>query len=89
MSDGMNTQNRWYNTQAPIDARQQTTCNNAKAAGITMYTVHVNTDGDPTSTLLQQCATDSGKFFLVTSAGQISTIFKQIGTDLAKLRVAK
>jgi Flp pilus assembly protein TadG len=89
MSDGMNTQNRWYNTQALIDARQQTTCNNAKAAGITMYTVHVNTDGDPTSTLLQQCATDSGKFFLVTSAGQISTIFKQIGTDLAKLRVAK
>jgi Flp pilus assembly protein TadG len=89
LTDGLNTQNRWYTSQSSIDARQQMTCNNAKAAGITLYTIQVNTDGDPTSTLLQQCATDSGKFFLVTSASQIGTIFNQIGTNLAKLRVAK
>ena len=32
------------------------TCNNIKAAGITLYTMQVNTGGDPTSTLLQNCA---------------------------------
>jgi Flp pilus assembly protein TadG len=89
LSDGLNTQNRWYTSHASIDARQQMTCNNAKAAGVTIYSIQVNTSGDPTSSVLQQCATDSGKFFVVTSAGQINTIFNQIGTNLSKLRVAK
>ena len=51
--------------------------------------VQVNTGGDPTSTLLQNCATDSSKFFLLTSASQIVTTFNQIGTVLSQLRVAK
>ena len=42
--------------------------------------MQVNTGGDPTSTLLQDCATDASKFFLLTSAGQIVTTFGQIGT---------
>ena len=50
LSDGLNTQDRWYTTASSIDARQQKTCDNIKAAGITIYTVQVNTGGDPTST---------------------------------------
>ena len=50
---------------------QATTCANVKAAGITLYTVQVNTGGDPTSTLLKNCATDPSKFFLLTSANQM------------------
>ena len=60
-----------------------------KAVGITLYTVQVNTYGDPTSTLLQNCASDSSKFFLLTSPSQIVTTFQQIGTALSNLRVAK
>jgi Flp pilus assembly protein TadG len=89
LTDGLNTQDRWYTNQSSIDARQQLTCNNIKAAGITLYTIQVNTDGDPTSTLLQNCATDSSKFFLLTSASQIVTTFNTIGTNLSKLRIAK
>ena len=89
LTDGLNTQNRWYTSQNSIDARQQLTCANIKAAGITLYTIQVNTDGDPTSTLLQNCATDSSKFFLLTSASQIVTTFNTIGTNLSKLRISK
>jgi Flp pilus assembly protein TadG len=88
LTDGLNTQDRWYSTASSIDTRQQKTCDNIKAAGITIYTVQVNTGGDPTSTLLQSCASDAGKFFLLTSAGQIVTTFGQIGTSLSKLRLA-
>ncbi len=88
LTDGLNTQDRWYTSQTSIDNRQRTTCNNIKAAGITLYTVQVNTGGDPTSTLLQDCATDAGKFFLLTEAGQMVTTFGQIGTSLSKLRLA-
>jgi Flp pilus assembly protein TadG len=89
LTDGLNTQNRWYTTQSKIDARETLTCNNIKAAGITLYTIQVNTDGDPTSTLLQNCASTSDKFFLLTSATQIVTTFNTIGTALSNLRISQ
>src|SRR6185437_3493668 len=88
LTDGLNTQDRWYTSQSSIDTREQKTCDNVKAAGITIYTVQVNTSGDPTSTLLENCATDSNKFFLLTSADAIVTTFNQIGTALTNLRLA-
>jgi hypothetical protein len=48
----------------------------------------VNTGGDPTSTLLQNCASDSSKFFLLTSADEIVTTFNTISTELGRLYVA-
>ncbi len=99
LTDGLNTQDRWYgngsSTSTQVDARQQITCDNINAAGITLYAVQVNTDGSPTSTLLQNCAgapkkyPDPSKFFLLTSASEIVTTFQQIGTKLSQLRVAK
>lgn len=93
LTDGLNTQDRWYgdgsSTATQIDTRQQMTCNNIKAAGIILYTVQVNTGGDPTSTLLQNCASDPSKFFLLTSSTEIVTTFNQIGTNLSNLYVAK
>jgi Flp pilus assembly protein TadG len=89
LTDGLNTEDRWYTDQTSIDARQQLTCSNLKTAGITVYTVQVNTGGDPTSTLLQNCASTSDKFYLVTTSSGIGTIFNQIGTNLSKLRIAR
>ena len=95
LTDGLNTQDRWYTDQASIDARQTLTCNNINAAGMTLYAIQVNTGGDPTSTLLQNCAgspgkyPDSNRFFLLTSANQIVTTFNQIGTSLSQLRISK
>lgn len=88
LTDGLNTQDRWYTSQTSIDTRQQKTCDNIKAAGITLYTVQVNTGSDPTSTLLQNCASDPSKFFLLTSSTQIVTTFNQIGTALSSLRLS-
>jgi Flp pilus assembly protein TadG len=88
LSDGLNTQDRWYTNASSINARQQKTCDNLKAAGFTIYTVQVNTGGDPTSTLLQNCASDSSKFFLLTSSTEIVSTFQQIGTALSNLRLA-
>jgi hypothetical protein len=49
------------------------------------------TSGDPTSTLLKNCAgsADADKLFLLTSASAIITTFAQIGRSLSNLRVAK
>lgn len=91
LSDGLNTQNRWYSDATQIDARQKILCDNAKAAGITVYTIQVNTGkpADPTSAVLQYCASGSENFYMVTSASQTASVFKSIGTALSRLRVAR
>ena len=50
--------------------------------------MQVNTGSDPTSALLQTCATDTNKFFLLTSSDQIVATFNQIGTALTQLRLS-
>ena len=89
LTDGLNTQNRWYSDDAQIDPRQATTCDNIKASKIDLYTIQVNTGGDPTSTMLQNCASDPEKFYLLTQADQMTATFNTIGTNLTKLRVAQ
>ena len=89
LSDGANTENRYSTKAAQIDARQKILCDNAKAAGITIYTVQVNTGKDPTSAVLKYCAQNTSSFYLITSASQTASVFNQIGTQLSKLRVSK
>jgi Flp pilus assembly protein TadG len=93
MSDGLNTENRWdgngSSQSSAVDARMSLACTNAKNAGLTIYTVHVNTDGDPTSQVLKNCASSPSNFFTVTSSGQLNTVFNQIGSQLSQLRISK
>jgi Flp pilus assembly protein TadG len=91
LSDGMNTKNRYTTQPAQIDARQKILCDNAKAAGVTIYTIQVNTGkpADPTSDVLQYCASGSSNFYIVKSANETASVFKSIGSSLSKLRVAR
>src|SRR5262249_3709753 len=98
LSDGLNTADRWYgdgsHTSTQVDARMYDssttlgTCKNIKDSGVVIYTVQVNTNNDPTSTLLRNCASTTDKFFMLTSANQIVTTFNTIGTNIAKLRLS-
>ncbi len=92
MSDGLNTASRHYPSgpAASINARQQILCQRVKDPpfNITIYTVHVNTDGDPISALLRECATDPDKFFHMTTAGEMVATFNKIATELKSVYIA-
>jgi Flp pilus assembly protein TadG len=92
------TQNTNTSGVGYIDARQAAQCQNIKNATdstgrpmYTIYTIQVNTSSpaDPTSTVLQNCASDASKFFMLTNSSQIATTFTTIGTALSQLRVAQ
>jgi Flp pilus assembly protein TadG len=94
LSDGLNTQDRWTgdgsNQDAGTDARMALACQNVKAAGITVYAVFVDLAGTQgNSTVLQNCASDSSKYFDLTTSADIITAFNQIGTQITQLRVAR
>lgn len=92
LSDGLNTQNRWSTTQSTIDARQKILCQNIqgdKTNPVTVFTIQVNiNNADPESQVLKGCATN-GSFQMITRSSQTSDAFKNILTQISKLRVAK
>ena len=92
-TDGLNTADRFYgngsDTSTQVDSRMSTLCTNIKAGGVTIYTVQIDTDGAGQSAVLPACASNSNDFFMLTQPSQIATAFSQIGTEIAKLRVAR
>jgi Flp pilus assembly protein TadG len=92
-TDGLNTGDRWYgdfsSQSSQVDGRMKTLCDNIKAGGVTIYTVQIDTDGAGQSAVLPYCASGAQNFFMLTQPSQIATAFSQIGTQIAKLRVAR
>ncbi|MBX9774696.1 MAG: VWA domain-containing protein [Xanthobacteraceae bacterium] len=86
LTDGDNTQNRWTQVQADIDARTAKACAVVKAANIKIYTVRV-IDGN--AALLQACATKPDMYYNVQNASQLNAVFTTIAQSLANLRIAK
>ena len=101
MSDGLNTQNRWTTTASSIDGRMYLsttksgnttisgTCKNIKDRGIQIFSVQVNTGGDPTSTLLRNCATNPAMFFELKKASDLVATFEKIGSALANIHLSQ
>lgn len=103
MSDGLNTMNRWNTTMpsnthvslAAVDKRMYDnngltgTCQYVKSDNIQIFSVQVNTGGDATSTLLQNCASNTSMFFELKSATALITTFDQIGSALANIHISQ
>ena len=61
-----------------------------KAQGVTIYSVFVDLNGTSgNSEPLEDCASDKSKYYDLTTADGIVTAFKQIGTEITKLRVSR
>lgn len=74
--------------QAEMNRRTLTTCTNAKAAGIVIYTIGLNSPNATTTTLLKSCATDASKAYFPTAADQLDDVFEDIANQLSSLRLA-
>ena len=94
LSDGLNTQDRWSgdgsNQATAVDSRMSLVCTHAKSAGIIVYAIFVDLAGTQgNSSTLQNCATDSSKYFDLTTSGEIITTLNAIAEDIINLRVAR
>lgn len=93
LSDGLNTMDRWYGNgsaqSSSVDDRMTAACATAKTQGFIIYTIFVNLGSSGNSTVLQNCATDSTKYFQLTTAGGIITTFNQIAQQITAVRVSR
>jgi hypothetical protein len=61
-------------------------CSNMKAAGITIYTIGFALGGNQNAIdTLNQCATDSTKFYNASNGDQLKQAFRDIGLKLSSL----
>jgi Flp pilus assembly protein TadG len=86
LTDGDNTQNRWTTNQTQIDTRTTAACNEIKlpAKNIRLYTIRVINGNQ---TLLRNCATNTGMYYDVTSASQLTSVFQKIADEIAAIRL--
>lgn len=97
LSDGLNTQDRWWGDgstegttdDAKIDDRMSKVCAAAKADGVIIYSLYVHVNGGGNSAPLKDCATDTTKYYDLTSASQIATAFADITKQITNVRVSK
>lgn len=72
-----------------LNAKTLEACSNAKAAGITIYTVAFRLEGDATTTaLLRSCASGDDYAFVASNGSALIQSFRNIGKEISAVRVA-
>jgi hypothetical protein len=98
LSDGLNTQDRWWGNGSTegttedgyIDDREKKTCDAAKADGVIIYTIFLDIGGaHGDSAPLEYCASDSSKYFDLTTTSAVVTTFNQIAQQITNVRVSR
>jgi Flp pilus assembly protein TadG len=75
--------------RSQMDTKLRSACANAKAAGITVFTVGFRLDDDPTSlALLTECASGSDRALQANDGEALVRAFEQIGREISQVRVA-
>ena len=70
-----------------LDAKTLKACTNAKAAGITIYTIAFGNSAD--STMLQSCASKTTYFYFPQNSSDLDPVFQQIAQSLTSLRISQ
>ena len=72
-----------------LNRRTALVCENAKQAGIIVYTIAFAVNSITVRNLMQGCATDASKFFRTPTAEDLRQAFRIIASELSNLRIAR
>jgi len=84
-----NTTTNLTRLQDEMNARTLSTCTNAKAAGIKIYTIGLSSTNATTIQMLKDCSNGDGYWYFPATSDALKDTFKQIASQLASLRLAK
>lgn len=78
-------------TQGQLNSALATACRNAKAAGITVYSITFGYDASDSTIrqLMQECATDITHYFHAPSGTSLNEAFEAIAGSLSELRLVR
>ncbi len=76
-----------WRLERAMNTKTETSCTNAKAADITIYTIAVEVSDDDTIDMLRRCASGEGRAFSIDDSSKLNDIFKAIADEINKLRI--
>lgn len=76
-------------SSSKADARTKLICRAIKDKGITIYTVAFQVSNKTTRKMLEECATDTGKYFDAQNSAALEAAFAKISGDINNLRLSK
>jgi len=74
---------------AALDARTLLACQNAQAAGITVYTVRIDVPSSQSPAVLQGCASSAADFYDVPDVSNLPAVFNAIAGEIGHLRISR
>ncbi|RZK81496.1 MAG: von willebrand factor type a, partial [Methylobacterium sp.] len=76
-----------------VDALTASACRNAKATGISIYTIGFSVPSDPIDSaglnLLSNCATTASQSFVANDSNSLISAFNQIAASIGTLRLTQ
>lgn len=78
-----------WESEGELDDRLSEVCTGMKNQDIIVYTITFQVSSSSTRTLMENCATDSGKYYDSPSEAELKGVFQKIANELSNLRVSK
>ncbi|SDH69215.1 TadE/TadG family type IV pilus assembly protein [Roseospirillum parvum] len=78
-----------WQTEGELDDRLSEVCTGMKNLGIIVYTITFQVSSSSTRTLMENCATDSGKYYNSPTESELNAVFEKIANELSNLRLSK
>ena len=76
-----------WRLERAMNNKTETSCTNAKAADITIYTIAVEVTDDDTVEMLRRCASGEQRAFTIDDSDALNDVFKAIADEINKLRI--
>lgn len=83
------TPNSTYEIRKEMDSRTEETCENAKATGITVFTIAFDVNDDDIEDLMKGCASGENRYFLSPSTSDLEVTFEAIANEITELRLSQ
>jgi Flp pilus assembly protein TadG len=85
LTDGLNTEDRYAQTPAAMDADMRDLCKSAATAEVRVFTIRV-VDGN--DALLKDCASSPADFYTTNDAAGIKKVFQDIAAKIMRLKLS-
>lgn len=72
-----------------LNERMQLVCDNAKRAGVKIYTVLFRETAEKARTAMRNCASDPSLFYYASNQLELRSAFERLGMSLSKLRLSR
>ena len=89
LTSGRFPQQTFASAESYLNTRMRAACTNAKAKGITIFTVLFRETNAATKALMKECATAENNFVWAGSSSELANAFNGIAMEIANLRLTK